>query len=119
MIAGSSVHATVVRCSVMWNLLPPQLTSRLFDSSRSQWMVSPRVIRAAPTRTWKPPPVKRPRPVLEQGPSGTLTVTEVDWPPATPSSQVPTANAVTVTEPPPGTVWEFEKEYEGAAYAPW
>ena len=29
----------------MWNWLPPQLTSRLFDSRRSQWIVRPRVTR--------------------------------------------------------------------------
>src|SRR5262245_8828678 len=86
----------------MWKSLPPsQLISRLFESSRSQGIVRPRVILAMPpTSTWLPPPVNRPTPGAHA--SGTVTVTEKLWPAPSPDGQGVTAVAVTAIELPPG-----------------
>ena len=47
--------------SVMWKLLPGQLTSMLFGFRRSQWISKPRVTRTSSTVKTLPPPVMRPQ----------------------------------------------------------
>src|SRR5262245_34366731 len=114
---GSSEHWIVVRCSSMWNWCWSQFTSRLLDSSRSQWIVSPLVTRTLPIVICEPPPVKRPVATVEQLP-GIETVVDADCPPANPSPQLLTAIAVTVAVLPAGASTDPENEFPGSANAP-
>ena len=96
----------------MWNLLPPQLTSRLLDSRRSQWIVRPRVTRTSPILTWLPPPVNRPSSTFPH--SGTVRSTQSRMlPPGSPLPQVPTAYAaISMTSPADFPVTGNEPENE-------